>query len=220
MEACWPPAGCTVHPPTPNGAARISRSREQEFRVYAQVVPMALQYERNLVAPLTPPRPGHARPNRARVARPRRGNRAGARGINRYHSRKYNRAVSGSGQSERGTRMLGKIPAARLALIEKIVAHADAGVPRAQARSRGGFPAGLLPRRGRRRPARASPADLARRRWPTWNSAAGARAARVLVELAPPLDGDAPTAAHRRSCAWSRRTCRSSSIPSESFSAR
>ncbi len=54
-------------------------------RVYAQVVPMALQYERNLVAPALAARPGHARPAGARVARPRRGNRTGARGMNRRH---------------------------------------------------------------------------------------------------------------------------------------
>ena len=94
--------------------------------------------------------------------------------------------------------MLGKIPAARLALIEKIVAHALKSVPRRAARADPGIP--------RRASSAASPkktcARIVPRTWPpprspTWNSAAGAPAIAVLVDIAPPLAADAPTASHR-----------------------
>jgi len=93
--------------------------------------------------------------------------------------------------------MLGKIPAARLALIEKIVAHALKNVPRARHALTREFIAGFF--RGvaeedlrAHRPSELAAAALAhlefgRRR--TGN--------RVLVDIAPPLNPDAPTASHR-----------------------
>jgi glutamate dehydrogenase len=93
--------------------------------------------------------------------------------------------------------MLGKIPAARLALIEKIVAHALRRVPRAQrALTReflGAFFRGVAEEDLRaHRPSDLAAAALAhlefgRRR--TGNA--------VLVDIAPPLAADAPTASHR-----------------------
>ena len=60
-------------------------------RVYAQVVPMALDYERQLVAPLSKQRAGHARPRVAGLARASRRTRPGARAMSsRRHM--YNRA--------------------------------------------------------------------------------------------------------------------------------
>ena len=93
--------------------------------------------------------------------------------------------------------MLGKIPAARLALIEKIVAHALKSVPRARRVLTREFLAAYF--RGvaeedlrAHRPAELAAAALAHLEF-------GRRRAgnRVLVDIAPPLNADAPTAAHR-----------------------
>ena len=89
--------------------------------------------------------------------------------------------------------MLGKIPAARLALIEKIVAHAPSERAARAARAGARIPAALS--------SAASPkkicARIVPRTWPprrsrTWNSAAGARAAACCVDIAPPLDAERP----------------------------
>ena len=96
--------------------------------------------------------------------------------------------------------MLGKIPAARLALIEKIVAQR----PEESCRARGSaarreFLRRVLPRCRRRRSARAS----SRGTWPpprsrTWNSAVGARGqSRAAWTSRRRSNADAPTAAHR-----------------------
>jgi len=93
--------------------------------------------------------------------------------------------------------MLGKIPAARLALIEKIVAHALKNVPRARRALTREFLAAFF--RGvaeedlrAHRPAELATAALAHLEF-------GRRRVgnRVLVDIAPPLNADAPTAAHR-----------------------
>jgi len=93
--------------------------------------------------------------------------------------------------------MLGKIPAARLALIEKIVAHALKSVPRARRTLAREFLAAFF--RGvaeedlrAHRPAELATAALAHLEF-------GRRRVgnRVLVDIAPPLNADAPTAAHR-----------------------
>ena len=60
-------------------------------RVYAQVVPMALEYERQLVAPLSKSRTRHARPDSASFARPRRRARSRARAVSAC-GHMYNRA--------------------------------------------------------------------------------------------------------------------------------
>jgi glutamate dehydrogenase len=93
--------------------------------------------------------------------------------------------------------MLGKIPATRLALIEKIVAHALKSVPQARRTLTREFLAGFF--RGvaeedlrAHRPSELAAAALAHLEF-------GRRRAgnRVLVDIAPPLNPDAPTAAHR-----------------------
>jgi len=93
--------------------------------------------------------------------------------------------------------MLGKIPVARLALIEKIVAHALKSVPKAQRlltrEFLGAFFRGVAEEDLRaHRPSDLAAAALA-------HLAFGRRrpANAVLVDIAPPLEVDAPTASHR-----------------------
>jgi glutamate dehydrogenase len=93
--------------------------------------------------------------------------------------------------------MLGKIPAARLALIEKIVAHALKDVPRArlaltreflEAFFRGVAEEDLRAHR---------PADLAAAALAHLEFGRRRAGNRVLVDIAPPLNPDASTASHR-----------------------
>ena len=93
--------------------------------------------------------------------------------------------------------MLGKIPAARLALIEKIVAHALKGVPQARrALTReflGGFFRGVAEEDLRAH----RPADLAAAALAHLEFGRRRMGKAVLVDIAPPLAPDAPTASHR-----------------------
>src|SRR5688572_7251506 len=93
--------------------------------------------------------------------------------------------------------MLGKIPAARLALIEKIVAHATRRLPKgAQALAaeflraffRGVDEEDLRAHR---------PQDLATAALAHLEFGRKRTGGNVLVEIAPPLDGEAATASHR-----------------------
>ncbi|HEU5134716.1 MAG TPA: NAD-glutamate dehydrogenase [Steroidobacteraceae bacterium] len=93
--------------------------------------------------------------------------------------------------------MLGKIPATRLALIEKIVTHALKGLPRARhALAReflGGFFRGVAEEDLRaHRPADLAAAALAHLEFGRRRTGDEAR-----VDIAPPLNVDAPTASHR-----------------------
>src|SRR3954469_14398686 len=93
--------------------------------------------------------------------------------------------------------MLGKIPAARLALIEKIVAEARKSSPRSRHAISADFVRAFF--RGvaeedlrSHRPAHLAAAALAHLEFGRTR-----RGAQVLVDIAPPLDTEAPTAAHR-----------------------
>ena len=116
--------------------------------------------------------------------------------------------------------MLGKIPAARLALIEKIVAHAARTLP-ARARTGRRFVRAFFRGVAEEDLRAHAPADLAAAALAHLEFGRVRTGSRVLVELAPPLDADAPRRPRiARWCAWSRPTCRSWSIPSASCSAR
>jgi hypothetical protein len=112
--------------------------------------------------------------------------------------------------------MLGKIPAARLALIEKIAAHATRSAPARRALVAGfvrQFFRGVSEDDLRMHEAK----DLAAAALAHLEFGRVRKASQALVELAPALDGDSPGAAQ---CAWCRPTCPSWSIPSASFSVR
>src|SRR6188508_418018 len=93
--------------------------------------------------------------------------------------------------------MLGKIPAARLALIEKIVAHALESVPRSQRTLTreflGAFFRGVAEEDLRAH--RAS--DLAAAALAHLEFGRRRKGNAVLVDIAPPLEAEAPTATHR-----------------------
>src|SRR5688572_16610142 len=93
--------------------------------------------------------------------------------------------------------MLGKIPAARLALIEKIVAHALKSVPKAQRTLTREFLCAFF--RGVAeedlRAHRAS--DLANAAMAHLEFGRRRSGSGVLVDIAPPLEPEAPTATHR-----------------------
>ena len=94
--------------------------------------------------------------------------------------------------------MLGKIPAARLALIEKIVAHALKSVPRARRALTPGIPARVSSAVSPKKIcARIGPRTWPPRRSRTWNSAAAARATACWSTSRRRSNADAPTAAHR-----------------------
>ena len=93
--------------------------------------------------------------------------------------------------------MLGKIPAARLALIEKIVAHALKSVPRARRTLTREF-LGAFFRGVAEEDLRAhSPSDLAAAALAHLEFGRKRVGNAVLVDIAPPLEVDAPTASHR-----------------------
>ncbi|HEU4778251.1 MAG TPA: NAD-glutamate dehydrogenase [Steroidobacteraceae bacterium] len=93
--------------------------------------------------------------------------------------------------------MLGKIPAARLALIEKIVGHALKSVPRKQQPLAREF-LGAYFRGVAEEDLRAhSPADLAAAALAHLEFGRRRTGTTVCVDIAPPLNVDAPTASHR-----------------------
>ncbi|MEO8019863.1 MAG: NAD-glutamate dehydrogenase domain-containing protein, partial [Pseudomonadota bacterium] len=93
--------------------------------------------------------------------------------------------------------MLGKIPAARLALIEKIVAYALRRVPRAQHALTREFLRGYFRGVAGEDLRAHRPADLATAALAHLEFGRRRVANRVLVDIAPPLNRDAATAAHR-----------------------
>ena len=93
--------------------------------------------------------------------------------------------------------MLGKIPAARLALIEKIVAHALKSVSRTQHALTRDFLRGFFRGVAEEDLRAHRPADLAAAALAHLEFGRRRPANRVLVDLAPPLNRGAATAAHR-----------------------
>ncbi len=93
--------------------------------------------------------------------------------------------------------MLGKIPAARLALIEKIVAAANKTVPRARHALAADFIRAFFRGVAEEDLRTHRPVDLARAALAHLEFGRLRPGARVLVALGPPLDGRAATAAHR-----------------------
>src|SRR5881394_4484205 len=93
--------------------------------------------------------------------------------------------------------MLGKIPAARLALIEKIVAHALKNVPRARRALAREFLAAFFRGVAEEDLRAHHPATLAAAALAHLEFGRQRAGNRVLVDIAPPLNVDAPTAAHR-----------------------
>jgi glutamate dehydrogenase len=93
--------------------------------------------------------------------------------------------------------MLGKIPAARLALIEKIVAYAVRRVPRAQHELTRDFLRGYFRGVAEEDLRAHSPADLGTAALAHLEFGRRRVANRVLVDIGPPLNRDAATAAHR-----------------------
>src|SRR5687768_17460939 len=93
--------------------------------------------------------------------------------------------------------MLGKIPAARLALIEKIVAHSLKSVPRARHALTREFLEGFFRGVAEEDLRAHRPADLAVAALAHLEFGGRRSGNAVRVDLAPPLNVDAPTASHR-----------------------
>src|SRR5882672_1340992 len=93
--------------------------------------------------------------------------------------------------------MLGKIPAARLALIEKIVAHAARELPKPRRQLAGEFLRAFFRGVAEEDLRAHRPADLARAALAQLDFGRTRMGSRVLVDIAPPLDAAAATAAHR-----------------------
>src|SRR5215510_13189518 len=93
--------------------------------------------------------------------------------------------------------MLGKIPAARLALIEKIVRNSQDGVSKAAKPLAEDFLRAFFRGVAEEDLRAHEPANLAAAALAHLELGRKRSGNRVLVELAPPLDPAAPTAAHR-----------------------
>jgi len=93
--------------------------------------------------------------------------------------------------------MLGKIPATRLALIEKIVAHASRDLPKTRRKLAGEFLRAFFRGVAEEDLRAHRPADLARAALAHLEFGRTRAGSRVLVDIAPPLDTAATTAAHR-----------------------
>jgi glutamate dehydrogenase len=93
--------------------------------------------------------------------------------------------------------MLGKIPAARLALIEKIVAESARSLPAARHALAADFVRAFFRGVAEEDLRAHRPADLATAALAQLEFGRVRRGAQVLVELAPPLGTQEPTSAHR-----------------------